>query len=194
MEGRRKNPLRLEHVCPWWLAYTFDNPLRRLIHRPEKIIGPYLKDGMTAIDIGCGMGFFSIGMAKLVGETGRVISADLQQNMLKVLRKRARKAGMLSKIRTHLCSPDAIGITEKCDFALTFYMVHEVSDTGAFLKEISQIVKPAGKYLLVEPRLHTSLLYFENIIAFAREAGFTLAAKPPVMFSRAALFENVSLQ
>ena len=191
-EGRSKNPLKWDHVCPWWLAYTFDNPLRRLIHIPEKIIGPYLKDGMTAIDIGCGMGFFSIGMAKLVGETGRIISADLQENMLKVLRKRARKAGMDSRIRAHLCSPDAIGVTEKCDFALTFYMVHEVPDAGVFLKEIARIVRPGGKYLLVEPRVHTSRPHFENIMAFAGEAGFTLTAKPPVLFSWAAVFENAS--
>ena len=194
VEGRSKNPLRLEHICPWWLAYTFDNPLRRLIHRPEKIVGPYLKDGMTAIDIGCGLGFFSIAMAKLVGDTGRVISADLQQKMLKVLRKRAQKAGMLHRIRTHLCRHGAIGVTEKCDFALTFYMVHEVPNTRTFIREISQIVKPAGKYLLVEPWIHTGPSYFEMIMAFAREAGFTLAARPPVLFSRTALFENASFQ
>ncbi len=184
--------MRSEHVCPWWLAYTFDNPLRRLIHRPEKIIGPYLEKGMTAVDIGCGMGFFSIAMAELVGETGIVISADLQQNMLAVLRKRARKAGMLSRIRTHLCSPEAIGVTEKGDFALTFYMVHEVPDAGAFLKEVAQIVKPGGRYLLVEPRVHTSLTNFERLTALAMKAGFTLAAKPPVLFSRAALFKKAS--
>lgn len=139
---------------------------------------------MTAIDIGCGMGFFSIAMATLVGETGHIISADLQQKMLQVLCVRARKSGMLHRIRTHLCRPGAIGVTEKCDFALTFYMVHEVPDSRALLREISQIVKPSGKYLLVEPRIHTSLSYFEMIIAFAGEAGFTVAARPPVLFSR----------
>jgi len=148
-----------------------------------------MKEGMTVIDLGCGMGIFSIGMAKLVGDTGRVIAADLQQNMLKVLRKRAGKAGMLSRIKTHLCLPGAIGVKEKCDFALTFYMVHEVPDAGAFINEIARILKPGGKYLLVEPRVHTSLSYFEMIIAFAREAGFFVTENPAVLFSRAALFE-----
>ena len=36
-----------EHVCPWWLAYTFDNPLRRLVHNPEKMLGKYIKEGVV---------------------------------------------------------------------------------------------------------------------------------------------------
>ena len=70
------------HVCPWWLCYSFDNPLRRLIHNPQRILSPYIKQGMTVLDAGCGMGYFSIGMAKMVGDSGKVIAVDLQQKML----------------------------------------------------------------------------------------------------------------
>ena len=49
-----------DHVCPWWLAYTFDNPLRRLVHNPEKMLQKFIKEGDTVVDIGCGMGYFSI--------------------------------------------------------------------------------------------------------------------------------------
>jgi 2-polyprenyl-3-methyl-5-hydroxy-6-metoxy-1,4-benzoquinol methylase len=48
-----------EHICPWWLAYTFDNRFRHLFHNPEKMLGSYVSKGMTALDVGCGMGFFS---------------------------------------------------------------------------------------------------------------------------------------
>lgn len=92
-----------KHVCPWWLAYTFDNPLRSIFHKPERIFIPYLNEGMTAIDIGCGMGYFSIGMAKIVGKTGKIISVDLQQKMLDILIKRAKKAGVANRITTFLC-------------------------------------------------------------------------------------------
>jgi len=54
------------HVCPWWAAYSFDNPLRKLVHNTTRILGPYLGPGVKAVDIGCGMGFFSIGMASLL--------------------------------------------------------------------------------------------------------------------------------
>jgi len=75
-------------VCNWWIAYTFDNPLRRLIHKPQKVLGNYVKEGMTVMDLGCGMGHFSMGMAGLVGGTGRVIAVDLQQKMLDVMEGR----------------------------------------------------------------------------------------------------------
>jgi cyclopropane fatty-acyl-phospholipid synthase-like methyltransferase len=38
------------------------------------MLGPYVKPGMTVLDVGCGMGFFSIGMARMVGDEGRVIA------------------------------------------------------------------------------------------------------------------------
>ena len=79
------------HVCPWWLAYTFDNPLRLRFHDSKKIFAPYLREGMSAVDIGCGMGYFSIGMAKIVGESGKIISVDIQQQILDTLLKRAEK-------------------------------------------------------------------------------------------------------
>ncbi|MHB8055658.1 MAG: hypothetical protein ACYDH3_10480 [Candidatus Aminicenantales bacterium] len=57
-------------ICPWWLCFTFDNPLRRLILKPEKILRPYLREGDRAIDVGSGMGTFTIPLAKLVGSRG----------------------------------------------------------------------------------------------------------------------------
>ena len=59
------------------------------------MLAPYVKEGMIVIDIGCGMAFFSIGMARLVGEQGLVISVDLQQKMLEVLERRAKKRVLL---------------------------------------------------------------------------------------------------
>ena len=80
------------HVCPWWLAYTFDNPVRRLVHPPGKILGDYVREGMTVVDVGAGFGHFSIGMARLVGDAGKVVAADLQEKMLEKTLSRARRA------------------------------------------------------------------------------------------------------
>jgi len=51
------------HTCPWWLGYTFDNPLRRCIHRPESTLREFISPGDTAVDIGCGLGYFSNALA-----------------------------------------------------------------------------------------------------------------------------------
>src|SRR5512136_3069782 len=96
---RRMNDM----VCPWWLCYSFDNPLRRLIHDPERLLEPYVKEEMTAVDIGCGMGYFTMGLAKLVGPAGKVFAVDLQDRMLAALIRRARRVRLSDRIVPHRC-------------------------------------------------------------------------------------------
>lgn len=177
-----------EHVCPWWFAYTFDHRLRRLFHNPEKILKPYVRPGMTVIDIGCGMGFFSIPMAKMVGETGTVISVDLQQKMLGILGKRAEHEKIPHNIIKHKCDRDNLGVKQKADFALTFWMVHEVSDKLTFLKQVYTILNPAGKLLIVEPKIHTSNSYFNELVSSCKQLGFLQLANPKIAMSRSLLF------
>ena len=179
-----------KHVCPWWIAYTFDNPLRHIFHDPEKMFTPYLGEGMTAIDIGCGMGYFSIGMAKIVGESGKIISVDLQQKMLDTLIIRARKSGVSSRITTFLCDENDIGINEKVDFALTFWMVHETPDELDFLKQVHAILKKSGKLVLAEPKIHVPLSEFRKTLSTALESGFKLIDSPKILFSHAAILEK----
>lgn len=179
-----------DRVCPWWLAWTFDNPLRRFFHEPEKIVGPYLREGMTAADIGCGMGYFSLPMAKLVGETGAVIAVDLQQKMLDVLQKRAEKAGVASRIRTIRAGNDDIGIKERVDFVLAFWMVHEVRDIPRFFAQVSSIIKETGKVLIAEPVIHVTNRRFQETLGYALAAGFRVSDAPRIRLSRAAVLSK----
>jgi len=177
-------------LCPWWFAYTFDNPVRRLLYKPEKVLGPYVKEGMTAVDIGCGMGHFSVGMARLVGASGKVISVDLQRKMLDRVKRRAERAGVDERISLRQCKIGDICVTEQADFVLTFWMAHEVPDTKAMFKQIRGILRDGGVWLLAEPRLHTSLNRFEGIALSAVDCGFTVVARPPVVMSYAALLKK----
>ena len=179
-----------DHVCPWWLAYTFDNPLRRLVHNPEKMLQKFIKEGDTVVDIGCGMGYFSIGMAKMVGAKGRVISVDLQEKMLERVRLRAEQKGLLSRITLHKCSSDKLGVNEQADFALGFWMVHEVRNKESFFDEIVAFLKPGAYFLLVEPKLHVSELNFSKIADIAVKAGLVQCSEEKVGLSRAMLFES----
>lgn len=184
MERRR----RADHAYPWWLAYTFDNPVRRLLHRPQKLLDPYIEPGMTVMDIGCGMGIFSIGMAKIVGDEGHVIAVDLQQKMLDILRKRAARLGVVHRIRTHQSQLDRIGIEEAVDFILAFWMVHEVRDTHRFLSQVYSCLLPGGKLLLAEPKIHVSQMAFWETVSDVQKAGFALCEEPRIPLSRAAVF------
>jgi ubiquinone/menaquinone biosynthesis C-methylase UbiE len=175
------------HVCPWWGGYFIDNWLRRRIHNPAKILAPFVKPEMTVMDFGCGMGMFSIAMAQLVGNAGRVIAVDLQQKMLDVLQKRAQKAGVLDRIRTHRCERDSIGFDEPTDFALAFYSAHEVPNLRRLLGEIHGSLRPQGRFMVVEPIGHVTANDFQAMLSLAEEIGLYEQERPPVHLSRAVI-------
>jgi len=178
-------------VCHWWLAYTFDNPVRRLIHKPQKILGNYVKEGMTVMDLGCGMGHFSIGMAGLVGSTGKVIAVDLQQKMLDIMSRRSRRAGLDDRIIPHLCRADAIDIDESVDFILAFWMVHEVPDQNQFFNQLKSLLAAKGKILIAEPKMHVTAEGLKRTLDIAQTCGLQCIEKPAISFSHTALLGPV---
>ena len=182
---------RGHHICPWYMAYLFDNPLRHLIHDPEKILGSYVKPGMTVLDIGCGMGFFSLGMARMVGPGGRVISLDLQTMMLKILEKRAIKGGLSERIETRLVREERFPVETPVDFALCFWMVHEVPDQVLFLRELSRTLKPGAHVLIAEPGMHhVKKEDLEKTIRIAEEEGFAVTERPRIRMSLSVVLKN----
>ncbi|MBN1997586.1 class I SAM-dependent methyltransferase [candidate division KSB1 bacterium] len=176
------------HVCPWWIGYTFDNPLRRIFQNPRQILAPYVKHSATVVDIGCGMGYYSIAMAKLVGKEGKVLSVDIQPQMLAILSRRARKNGVAERIETFQDMDIFAERPQSVDFCLTFWMLHEVPDKKAFLAKIFNVLKPDGKYLLVEPKIHTTVQQFGAQRQLCTEAGLNPIDSPKIGLSRTALF------
>jgi len=179
-----------EHICPWWLAYTFDNPLRLIFHNPAKILGDYVHAGMTVLDVGCGMGFFSIGLARLVGKSGCVIAADVQPKMLRTLQKRSKKAGVANTIRLHQCEPGQLAVDTPVEFILAFWMVHEVPDLKIFFHQTRSCLKPNGKMLIAEPRFHVSTRCFQKILESAQACGLNAYDTPSIQFSRSAVLSD----
>jgi len=181
---------RRSHACPPWLCFTFDHPLRKLIHDPAKVLGLHVKAGDTVLDLGPGRGYFTMELARRVGPTGRVIAADIHPGMLSALVRRARRHGVVDRIRPHLCPPDSLALDHSLDFVLMFWMLHETPDPGRIFREIRIILRPEGRILFVEPKLHVSGPSFEAFLTAARNAGFDIAGRPAVRMSRAALLSG----
>jgi ubiquinone/menaquinone biosynthesis C-methylase UbiE len=179
-----------QRVCPWWLCFTFDNFFRRMLQNPQRILRPYVKPGWTALDVGPGLGYFTLPLARLVGDTGKVIAVDLQKEMLEGIRRRALKAGLLKRIELRQTTPDKIGINEPLDFCLAFWMVHEVPDKPRFLSEISAGLKPGGLFLLVEPNLHVSRINYRETLQTAIGTGLKVIEEPHIFFSNSALLQK----
>lgn len=179
---------RQPHVCPWWCCFTFDNPLRKLIHDPAAILSPYVREGFTVIDIGPGMGYFTVELCRLVGVTGRVVAVDLQEKMLAAVRQRVQRAGIEDRLETRVTGQERLDVDAKADFILAFWMVHEVPDQGRFMREVAALLKPEGSLLLVEPYLHVSAAGFRETIRKGEEAGLVRKETPKITFSRSVLF------
>ncbi len=174
-------------VCSWRHVRSFDNFLRPLVHDPTRLFGPYIRGGMTVMDVGCGRGFASLGLARLVGEGGKVISADLQPEMLAMVDERAARAGLSERIILHQCAERKVGVEEDMDFILAFWMVHELPDASDFFREMYGLLKPEGLLLLAEPKIHNTARGFDRTVSQAMEAGFVVSETPRVRLSRAAV-------
>ena len=176
------------HICPWWLGWLHSIPLRKLMYDPKKLLKDFVRPGMMVLDVGCGPGFFSIPMAKMIGESGRVIAADLQSKMLDFTRRRARRAKVQSRIEFHQREADKVGVDEKVDFIAAFYVVHELPNQRSFFQEMKSILKPGGRLFVMEPRNHVTEKKFEVTMQMAVDAGFIQESAPKVRGSRSSVF------
>lgn len=176
------------HVCPHQIAFFLDNWIRRLIQPPEKIVGPYIQEGNTVIDMGCGPGYFTIDMAKMVGPEGRVIAVDVQVKMLERVRKKAQKHRLAERIVYHTADSDHIGLNQTADFILAYYMIHETPDMTKTLQELKSLLKDGGKILVVEPKMHVSQTVFEKMIQIAASVGLKVVEFPKGKGGRCAVW------
>jgi ubiquinone/menaquinone biosynthesis C-methylase UbiE len=134
---------------------------------------------MTVLDIGCGPGFLSRPLAKLVGPNGLVIAADLQEEMLTLLKERAQKEGWIDRVRLHQTMKDSLNFNELglIDFIVAFHMVHEVQSPENFFNEAFSLLKSGGGLFLCEPSGHVNKEEIDREITSALRAGFVLDKK-----------------
>lgn len=182
-------------VCPWWFGYFLASPLRRLIEDPQKILAGHVETGMTVLDIGCGMGFFSLPLTRLVGPEGRVVCVDLQPQMIKGLNRRARRKGLTERIDSRICAANSLGIDDlasRVDFVLAYAVIHEVPDVPGLLKQIKTALTPGGRLLIAEPKGHVKPKEFAETVSLVHQAGFKTIDQPQIKRSLTLLAEAIS--
>ena len=177
-------------VCPWWIGYFLLCPFRRWSQDPIKILRPYVREGMSVLEPGPGMGFFTIPLAHLVGASGRVVAVDVQPRMITALKRRAAKAQVLQRIDARVVPADTMALNDlanQIDFTLAFAVVHEFRDPSRFFSEVAKVCKPQAQLLLAEPRGHVSAVRFQAELRAAESTGLKVAAQPEIPRSHAAL-------
>jgi len=163
------------------MQYLFISPLRRLLEPPEKLVGPFVRPGMTVVEPGCGFGFFSLELARSVGEEGKVISVDLEPRAVERLKKRARKAGLAGRMELRSCEPRDLGLADyhdQVDLIAVIHTLHEFEDLPGFLDQAALLLKPSGRMLIIEPKGHVTPASFQAELQCCKQAGFGVVDTP----------------
>src|SRR5258708_6069869 len=132
-----------------WLV----RPEREAEEQPEKALDALnLKPGMAVADIGAGVGYMSLRMAKRVGPSGKVYANDLQPQMLELLRQNAAKAGVSNVVTVLGDTADPKLPANTMDLVLLVDVYHEFSQPQQMLRKIRETLKPDGRLVLLEYR------------------------------------------
>jgi ubiquinone/menaquinone biosynthesis C-methylase UbiE len=128
-----------------------DSPERRKILPPEEtLIKIGLNKNQIFIDIGCGIGYFSIPASKIVGHEGKVFALDTSKEMIDELRIRILK-NKITNIDTIISDPYHFHLDSNIGtFSFMANVLHEVEDKISFLKETNRILKKDGTLCIIE--------------------------------------------
>jgi ubiquinone/menaquinone biosynthesis C-methylase UbiE len=171
------------HTCPWWLGYLLASPVRKLIERPASLVLPLVRPGLRVLELGPGLGFFTLPVAAAIGPEGRLVCVDVQRAMLDRLRRRLAKRSLLERTELRLCSAEDFGLddlTGQVELALALHVVHETVAPTATVTALARTLAPEGRLLLVEPPGHCSAELFAAENAAAEATGLVRWAHPSV--------------
>lgn len=143
----------IAHVMGFAGADWLERPEREDEEAPSKLVKELkLQPGQVVADIGAGSGILSVLMAKEVGDTGKVIAVDVQQEMLDLLDNKLTRLGvknvegLLGTEKTPRLDPESI------DLAIMVDVYHEFAFPYEMMLEISKSLKPGGRVVFVEYR------------------------------------------
>ena len=149
----------------------------------EAQLATKLKPGLAACDLGCGNGFWTLKLAEMVGEEGKVYAVDIQKEMLGMLEERAERENVRNIVPVHNNAVSTRLPPESCDLILLVDVYHEFSHPEQMLASMRQALKPGGLIVLVEYRAEDPEVPIkpehkmskEQILKEYEPNGFTLA-------------------
>ncbi|MCL5022615.1 MAG: class I SAM-dependent methyltransferase [Nitrospirae bacterium] len=176
-------------VCPSWLSFILYNPLRKALTDREGVLQESeVSLNSAVLEIGAGNGFFT---EVLAGRAGKVYAVELQEGMIRKLRKRTAHYG--DKVQILRCDIAACAIGEDlADVCLMYYSFHEVKDKPGAAQNIAGALRAGGVLSVYEPSVEVGGSAMRETVALFERIGFARVEERAGLFTRfAKLRKNV---
>ena len=159
--------------CPASLAWLVNNPIRRRYTRPVlDRVG--IRPGERVLELGPGPGAFTVEAAQRVGAQGRLISVDIQPEMIAQVEKRVREAG-LTNVETHIANAYHLPLEdESVARAFLVTVLPEIPDQACALAELHRVIRPGGLLSITEEFLDPDYPFAFETIRRVEVEGFRL--------------------
>jgi ubiquinone/menaquinone biosynthesis C-methylase UbiE len=106
--------------------------------------------GQTVAEVGAGSGLFSVKMAQIVGESGKVYSTELAEPERAAIRSRADEAGVRNLIVVEAAPLETNLPPACCDVVFLRNVYHHIQDPAAFGKSLRNTVRPGGRLAVID--------------------------------------------
>lgn len=162
------------HVIPAWMLPLLALPIRRWFDPSVKEILADVRPGMRVLEVGPGVGYHSIPLARALGPAGGLTCVELQAPAREGLRRRLARRGLADRVDIRPCEPADLGIADLAgteDLALAIAVLHEMPEPARALADLAKALRPGGRLRVLEPKGHCSATLFEAEVAWAKAAG-----------------------
>ncbi|MDR1514437.1 MAG: methyltransferase domain-containing protein [Synergistaceae bacterium] len=172
MSGEDIKRLAGKGIFPHKLAWSLLIPLRNIVLSPKKLIERLeLKDDFTVLEVGPGPGYFSVKVADALTR-GKLILADIQQEMLDYAKRRIEKRG-LTNVEYHLCDGESFPFRDNVfDRIFLVTVLGEVENQSAYLNEFRRMLKTGGILSISELAGDPDKIPAESLRKLTASAGF----------------------
>ncbi len=167
-----------------WRASNYDaGAAFEVEHHAEALRLAAIQPGWHVLDVGCGTGRGTVGLAQAVGPNGRVDALDLTQAMLDQAALKLQNLGLDERVNLKQGNARELPYPEATfDLVYNGYMFDLIPLDGftPILKEMARVLKPGGKLVLVNmSKLNEKKTFYETIY----EKGWAVMPCRPVLMS-----------
>ena len=176
---------------PQFLANAIDNPLRRRIQPPDATAVRHgIQPGMHVLEVGPGNGTYTLASARRIGDTGRLVTIDIEPRMIQRVENKIAALG-ITNIQPRLANVYSLPFAEaEFDLIYMIAVIGEIPEPHKALDEFHRVLKPGGTLVFSELIMDPDYPFASTLIHMATAAGFRFKEKLGSFFYYTLIFEK----